>query len=56
MCDEEIETLSNNNNIYNAKYQLWICLSHSVNLVYCDATWSEVTDCGTFIEVHKPLD
>jgi hypothetical protein len=42
-------------NIFNAKYQLWICLS-KINLVYCDTTWSEVTDCGTFIEVHRPFN
>ena len=39
---------------YNSQKDIWLCFD-SFYLLECNAEWSLILTCGTFLEFHKPF-
>ena len=40
---------------FNSQKDIWFCFDQ-YNLLECNAQWSLILTCGTFLEIHKPFN
>ena len=51
LCDKNPTALYT----YNSQYDIWLCFD-SYYLLQCNAEWSIILNCGTFLQFHKPFN